>query len=144
MQRYLTAIRTYFTRWLIRTNSYDLTRTILYDLSKPQWRVGLGAGVRCRSSVQIHTNWQLVKYVRFSKNRMNLYEWGRMNSYELATLVKYVRIAVRSGCNKTQDNTSKVTPLGSIFQTVRVEISDAKFENVFMTCQKYEKLLKFS
>ncbi len=25
-------------------NSYDLTRTILYDLSKPQWRVGLGAG----------------------------------------------------------------------------------------------------
>ncbi len=28
IQRYLTAIRTYFTRWLIRTNSYDLTRTI--------------------------------------------------------------------------------------------------------------------
>ncbi len=27
-QRYLTAIRTYFTRWLIRTNSYNLTRTI--------------------------------------------------------------------------------------------------------------------
>ncbi len=44
-QRYLTAIRTYFTRWLIRTNSYDLTRTILYDLSKPQWWVGLGAGL---------------------------------------------------------------------------------------------------
>ncbi len=38
-------IRTYFTRWLICTNSYDLTRTILYDLSKPQWRVGLGAGL---------------------------------------------------------------------------------------------------
>ncbi len=36
-QRYLTAIRTYFTRWLIRTNSYDL--------SNPQWRVGLGAGL---------------------------------------------------------------------------------------------------
>ncbi len=36
VQRYLPAIRTYFTRWLIRTNSYDL--------SKPQWRVGLGAG----------------------------------------------------------------------------------------------------
>ncbi len=34
-QRYLTAIRTYFTRWLIHTNSYDLTRTISYDLSKP-------------------------------------------------------------------------------------------------------------
>ncbi len=28
VQRYLTAIRTFFTRWLIRTNSYDLTRTI--------------------------------------------------------------------------------------------------------------------
>ncbi len=27
-QRYLTAIHTYFTRWLIRTNSYDFTRTI--------------------------------------------------------------------------------------------------------------------
>ncbi len=27
-KRYLTAIRTHFTRWLIRTNSYDLTRTI--------------------------------------------------------------------------------------------------------------------
>ncbi len=27
-QRYLTAIRTYFMRWLIHTNSYDLTRTI--------------------------------------------------------------------------------------------------------------------
>ncbi len=29
-QRYLTAIRTYFTRWLIRTDSYDLTRTKWY------------------------------------------------------------------------------------------------------------------
>ncbi len=27
----LTAIRTYFTRWLSRTNSYDLTRTNSYD-----------------------------------------------------------------------------------------------------------------
>ncbi len=35
----------HFMRWLIRTNLYDLTRTILYDLSKPQWRVGLGAGL---------------------------------------------------------------------------------------------------
>ncbi len=26
-------------------NSYDLTRTILHDLSKPQWWVGLGAGL---------------------------------------------------------------------------------------------------
>ncbi len=31
-------IHTYFTRWLIRTKSYDLTCTILYNLSKPQWR----------------------------------------------------------------------------------------------------------
>ncbi len=38
-------IRTYFTKWLIRTNLYNLTRMILYDLSKPQWRVGLGAGL---------------------------------------------------------------------------------------------------
>ncbi len=27
LQSDLTAIRTYFTRWLIRTNLYDLTRT---------------------------------------------------------------------------------------------------------------------
>ncbi len=27
----LTAIHTYFTRWLIRTNLYDLTRTNSYD-----------------------------------------------------------------------------------------------------------------
>ncbi len=26
-------------------NSYDLTRTIYYDLSKPQWWLGLGAGL---------------------------------------------------------------------------------------------------
>ncbi len=38
-------ICTYFTRWLIRMNSYDLTHTIVYDLSKPQWRVDLGAGL---------------------------------------------------------------------------------------------------
>ncbi len=70
IQRYLTAIRTYFTRWLIRTNSYDLTRTILYDLSKPQWRVGLGAGLGVG----------------------HLYEFVRISH-----LVKYVRIAVRLG-----------------------------------------------
>ncbi len=32
-------IRTYFTRWLIHTNSYNLILTILYDLSKHEWRV---------------------------------------------------------------------------------------------------------
>ncbi len=40
-----------------------------------------------RSFIQIHTNWQLVKYVRFSKYLMNLYECGRTNSYELATSI---------------------------------------------------------
>ncbi len=35
----------------------DLTRPILYDLS---WLVGLGAGL------------QLIKYIQFSKNHMNL------------------------------------------------------------------------
>ncbi len=79
-------IRTYFTRWLICTNSYDLTRTILYDLSKPQWRVGLGVRLGVGHSYKFIRIVQLVKYVRFSKNRMNLYEWGCTNSYELATL----------------------------------------------------------
>ncbi len=42
-QRYLTAIRTYFgMRWLIHSNLYDVTRSILYDLSKPQRRLRLG------------------------------------------------------------------------------------------------------
>ncbi len=36
--------------------------------------------VKCRSFVQIHTNWQLVKYTRFSKYRMNLFEGGCANS----------------------------------------------------------------
>ncbi len=55
-------IHTYFMRWP--------TRTILYDLSKPQWRVGLGAGFGVGHSY---------KFIRISH------------------LVKYVRIAVRSG-----------------------------------------------
>ncbi len=50
-------------------NSYDLTRTILYDLSKPQWRVGLGLG----HSYKFIRIVQLVKYVQFGKNRVNLY-----------------------------------------------------------------------
>ncbi len=41
-QRYLTSNLYIFYEV---ANSYDLTRTILYDLSKPQWRVGLGAGL---------------------------------------------------------------------------------------------------
>ncbi len=35
---------THFTRRLIRKYLYDLTHTILYDLSGPQWRVSLGVG----------------------------------------------------------------------------------------------------
>ncbi len=66
-------------------NSYEFVRPHSYDLSKPPLMGRFRGGVRCRSFVLIHTNWQLVKYVRFSKNRMNLYEWARTNSYELAT-----------------------------------------------------------
>ncbi len=43
-QRYLTT-NSYVFYEVAMANSYDLTRTILYDLSKPQWRVGLGAGL---------------------------------------------------------------------------------------------------
>ncbi len=50
----LTAIRTYFTRWLIRTNSYDLTRTNSYVFAK---------------SYVFYELW----------NRMNLYEWPTPN-----------------------------------------------------------------
>ncbi len=68
-------IRMYFTRWLIRTNLYDLPRMILYDLSRPQWWVGLGVG-HTYKFIRIV---QLLKYVQFSKNRMNLYEWGLLH-----------------------------------------------------------------
>ncbi len=83
--------RTYFMRWLIRTNSYDLICTILYDLSKPQWRVGLGVGFGVGHSYKFIRIVQLIKYVQFHKKT---YEFVRVRSYELATL--YVRIAVRS------------------------------------------------
>ncbi len=69
LQRYLTAIRTYFTRWLIHMNSYDLTRTILYDLSKPHWWVGLGAGLGVGHSY---------KFIRIGNS------W---NTYDLAKIV---------------------------------------------------------
>ncbi len=39
-------------------------------------------------------NWQLVKYVRFSKNLIHLYEWGRTNLFLFSHLVKCVRIAL--------------------------------------------------
>ncbi len=54
-------------------------------------------GVRCRSFVQIHTNWQLIKYVRFSKKT---YEFVWVRLYEFirnSHLVKYIQTAVRSG-----------------------------------------------
>ncbi len=60
-------------------NLYDLTCTILYDLSRLQWQVGLGAGLGVGRSYKFIGIVQLVKYVRFSKNRMNLYEWVRTN-----------------------------------------------------------------
>ncbi len=77
--------RTYFTRWLIHINSYDLTCTILYDLSRPQWQVGIGAVLEVGHSYKFILIGELVKYIRFSKNHMNSYKWGRTNSYELAT-----------------------------------------------------------
>ncbi len=76
----------YSTNCLIYTNTYDLTRTILYDFSKPQWRVGLGAGLGVGHSYKFKWIVQLLKYIRFGKNHMNLYEWGGTNLYELVTL----------------------------------------------------------
>ncbi len=68
-------------------NLYDLTRTILYNLSRPQWRVCLGAGLGVDHSYEFIPIVKLVKYLWFSKKkRIHLYEWGSMNLYELATL----------------------------------------------------------
>ncbi len=76
IQRYLTTNSYVFYEV---ANSYDLTHMILYGLSRPQWRVGLGAGLGVGHLYKFIRIVQLVKYVRFSKNRMNLYEWGRTN-----------------------------------------------------------------
>ncbi len=73
IQRYLT-INSYI--FYEVANSYDLTCTILYDLSKPQWREGLGAGLDVGNSYKFLWIVQLIKYVRW---------WGCMNSYEIAT-----------------------------------------------------------
>ncbi len=81
-QRYLTTNSYVFYKV---ANSYDFTHTILYDLSRPQWQVGLGAGLGVGHSYKFIQIVQLVKYVRFCKNSMNLYELGRINLYELAT-----------------------------------------------------------
>ncbi len=62
-----------FYEWLIRNefvrpHSCDLVQFVQTPVTG-RFR----GGVRCRSLVQIHTNWQLVKYVRFCKNHINLY-----------------------------------------------------------------------
>ncbi len=59
-QRYLTTNSYVFYKV---ANSYDFTHTILYDLSRPRWQVGLGVG-HSYKFIQIV---QLVKYVRFAK-----------------------------------------------------------------------------
>ncbi len=48
-------------------NSYDLTRSILYDMSKPQWQVVLGAGLDVGQSYKFIWIVQVVKYIRFGK-----------------------------------------------------------------------------
>jgi len=42
-------------------NLFDLTRMNLYDLSKPQWWVGLGAGLGVGHSYKFMRIWQFVK-----------------------------------------------------------------------------------
>ncbi len=62
-------------------NSYEFIRPHSYDfedLSRPQW-LGLGAGLGVGHLYKFIQIVQLVKYVRFSKNHMNLYKWGRTN-----------------------------------------------------------------
>ncbi len=61
-------------------NSYDLT--ILCDLSKPQWQVGLGAGLGVSHSYKFI---QIGQKIWFGQNRMNLYEWSHTSSHKLAT-----------------------------------------------------------
>ncbi len=78
-------------------NSYDLTRTILYDLSKPQWWVGLGAGLGVGHSYKFIRIVQLVKCKCIWQKP---YEFVQVRLYKfiwISHLVKYVRIAVRSG-----------------------------------------------
>ncbi len=64
----------HFTRWLIHTNSCDLTCTILYDFCEG-W-------VKGWSFIQIC---HLVKYVNNFIQSTFLHVWGHLNSCELAT-----------------------------------------------------------
>ncbi len=76
----------YFTRWLI-----------LYNLSRPQWRVGLGAGLGVDHSYEFIPIVKLEKYLWFSKKKHKFVR-ARSNEFvRISNLVKYVRIAVRSG-----------------------------------------------
>ncbi len=74
-------------------NSYDLTWMILYDLSKPQWWVGLGAGLGVGHSY---------KFIRIG-NLLNTYDLAKIiwictsEVVRISHLIKYVRIAVRLG-----------------------------------------------
>ncbi len=63
-------IRTYFTR----------------SFSKPQWRVGLGAGLGVGHSYKFIWIGNSSNMYDLAKVMWIFYEWGRMNSYELATL----------------------------------------------------------
>ncbi len=77
----------YFTRWLICTNLYDLTCTILYDLSKPQWRAGVGHSYKfiwIGNSLKIY---YLAKILYICTSEV----------VPISHLIKYVRSAVRLG-----------------------------------------------
>ncbi len=65
-------ICTYFTRWIIPTNSYDLTSMIINDLFRPQWRVGLGAGLGVGHSCKFTWIVWLVNYVWICMSEVEL------------------------------------------------------------------------
>ncbi len=76
-------------------NSYDLTRKILYDLSKPQWRVGLGA----RLGVGHFYKFKRMATCKIRTIQQKSYEFVQVRSYEfirISHLVKYLQIIVRS------------------------------------------------
>ncbi len=67
----------------LTTNSYVFyEEDNLYNLSRPQWLVGLGAGLGVGHSNKFKRIVQLVKYVQYSKNRINsapagsVHDWG--------------------------------------------------------------------
>ncbi len=76
-------------------------------------------GVWWRSFVQIHTNLQLLKCVRFSQNHMNFYEWGR-------------RMGEGGGQPNTRTHTHTHT---------HTYISYAWWKNIFKTCWYFRKFV---